>query len=168
MGDQPLAARRTIASKLDHLFREIHPRGRGPFSYQEVARGIKEMAGPDGPTLSHGTIQKIRTGENANPTVKSLEALAAFFGVPVSYFFDDEITTRVDTRISSLKADAATAAAQSELASALEDNSIRAVTFRLSGLSAKALSAIQSIVEQARQVEGLPSIDSDTDLHGRK
>lgn len=37
---------RTLAEKLDHLFRTVHPRGRGKYSYAEVAEGIRSRGGP--------------------------------------------------------------------------------------------------------------------------
>jgi transcriptional regulator with XRE-family HTH domain len=159
-------ARRSLAEKLDHLFREIHPMDRGPFSYHEVAQAIREQAGPDGPTVSHGTLQQIRTGAKANPTIKTLEAIAAFFGVPAAYFLDDTVADRVDVRLQELKAAAENrpvrrAAADpgpDELADVLADSNIRAVAFRLAGLSPRALKGLRAIVDQVRAVEGLPEV----------
>ncbi|GAB2740972.1 hypothetical protein GCM10010442_71580 [Kitasatospora kifunensis] len=196
MPEQAKDPRRTIAERLDHLFQEIHPAGRGPFSYHEVAHAIREQAGPDGPTVSHGTLQQIRTGAKTNPTVKTLEAVAAFFGVPVGYFLDDTVAERVDARVRELKAKAtdpgtaepaggsaiaspatgsrkapgrASAAASTpaptpasapadELADVLADSDIRAVAFRLAGLSPRALKGLRAIVDQVREVEGLPEV----------
>ncbi|GAA1069137.1 helix-turn-helix transcriptional regulator [Kitasatospora nipponensis] len=188
-GVQPPARRRTIAERLDHLFREIHPAGRGPFSYHEVAQAIRERAGEGDPTVSHGTLQQIRTGTKTNPTVKTLEAVAAFFGVPTGYFLDDTVAERVDARLSELKAAAAAgrppagteagaaapapgdaagappgapAAAPApgdELADVLADSNIRAVAFRLAGLSPRALKGLRAIVDQVRAVEGLPDVN---------
>ncbi|MFF7637292.1 helix-turn-helix domain-containing protein [Kitasatospora sp. NPDC008050] len=199
MPEQAEDRRRTIAARLDHLFQEIHPAGRGPFSYHEVAQAIRDQAGPDGPTVSHGTLQQIRTGAKTNPTVKTLEAVAAFFGVPVGYFLDDTVAERVDARVRELKSGAGTggrgsgadpaetaggsaaSAASSpaarpapaasptpsptqaptpadELADVLADSDIRAVAFRLAGLSPRALKGLRAIVDQVRAVEGLPEV----------
>lgn len=190
MPEQAEDRRRTIAERLDHLFQEIHPAGRGPFSYHEVAQAIREQAGPDGPTVSHGTLQQIRTGAKTNPTVKTLEAVAAFFGVPVGYFLDDTVAERVEARVRELKAgpgsggraagagaaepaggSAASSARPSptpspapaptpadELADVLADSDIRAVAFRLAGLSPRALKGLRAIVDQVRAVEGLPEV----------
>ncbi|TQF04151.1 helix-turn-helix transcriptional regulator [Kitasatospora acidiphila] len=159
-------APRSLAEKLDHLFQVIHPADRGPFSYHEVAQAIREQAGPDGPTVSHGTLQQIRTGAKTNPTVKTLEAIAAFFGVPAAYFLDDTVADRVDVRLRELKAAAenrpvrraATAPRRDELADVLADSDIRAVAFRLAGLSPRALKGLRAIVDQVRAVEGLPEV----------
>ncbi|MFE0460155.1 helix-turn-helix domain-containing protein [Kitasatospora sp. NPDC058965] len=161
MSEREQASSRSIAEKLDHLFREIHPSGRGPFSYHEVAQAIREQAGPDGPTVSHGTLQQIRTGAKTNPTVKTLEAIAAFFGVPAAYFLDDTVAERVDARVRELKAERVAAAPdqeQAELAGVLADREVRAVAFRLAGLSPRALKGLRSIIDQVRAVEGLPEV----------
>lgn len=169
MGEQPPARRRTIAEKLDHLFQEIHPAGRGPFSYHEVAQAIRKQAAAGGPTVSHGTLQQIRTGAKTNPTVNTLEVIASFFGVPAAYFLDDTVAERVDARVRELKAGTGDAAGPAgapepaaelvdELAGVLADSNIRAVAFRLAGLSPKALKGVRAIVDQVRLVEGLPEV----------
>ncbi|MFI9270133.1 helix-turn-helix domain-containing protein [Kitasatospora sp. NPDC052896] len=191
MGIRPAPGRRTLAEKLDHLFREIHPAHRGPFSYHEVAQAIKQQAAPGGPTVSHGTLQQIRTGAKTNPTVNTLEAIAAFFGVPAAYFLDDTVAERVDERLCELKADlraadparipgampaamamvpptavppaaapaAPVVAPTDELADMLADSNIRAVAFRLAGLSPRALQGLRTIVDQVRKIEGLPEVN---------
>ena len=85
-----------LARKVDWLFRRIHPAGRGPYSLQEVAVAIEEMTGEK---ISHNTLWKLRAGKHDNPTKRVLEALAAFFGVPPSYFFDDEIFRTVEEQL---------------------------------------------------------------------
>jgi transcriptional regulator with XRE-family HTH domain len=155
-----VAGQRTIAQKLDYLIREIHPKGRGAFSYHEIAEQIRERAGEDGPTVSHGTVQAIRTGKVTNPSVDSLRALAGFFGVPAAYFLDDSVADAVEARIREIKESTEAAAAGDELADVLQDKEVRAVTFRLSGLSARSLRGIKSIVEGFRQAEGLPEIEA--------
>ncbi|MGF1428952.1 helix-turn-helix domain-containing protein [Kitasatospora sp. LaBMicrA B282] len=176
MPEQAQDRRCTIAERLDHLFREIHPAGRGPFSYHEVAQAIRQQAGPEGPTVSHGTLQQIRTGTKTNPTVRTLEAIAAFFGVPTAYFLDDTVAERVDARVQELKAGVvvegaaasegaapggaapAAKASADELADVLADSNIRAVAFRLAGLSPRALKGLRAIIDQVRAVEGLPEV----------
>ena len=70
-----------------------------------------------------------------------MEALADFFGVPVSYFLDDDDAVRIDAELAML--------------AALRDAGVRRVALRAAGLSPKSLSAIQVIVERARELEGL-------------
>jgi hypothetical protein len=73
--------------------------------------------------------------------MKYLHGLSAFFGVPVAYFFDEELEARVD--------------AQLELATDLRDPSIRELVVQATGLSADMLEAITQIVRNARHIEGL-------------
>ncbi|WP_329203196.1 MULTISPECIES: helix-turn-helix domain-containing protein [unclassified Streptomyces] len=148
-----------IAHRLDHLIRTLHPRDRGPYTYQEIADSIREQAGPDDPTVSHGTIHSLHKGKVTNPSVDTLRALGKFFGVGAKYFLDDEVAARTDARIKELREGADRAEAGRELADALEDKQVKAVAFRLRGLSAAALRGITSIVDGARQAEGLPRVD---------
>ncbi|MFF1560512.1 XRE family transcriptional regulator [Streptomyces sp. NPDC058279] len=152
-----------IAHRLDHLIRTLHPKDRGPYTYQEIADSIREQAGPDDPTVSHGTIHSLHKGKVTNPSVDTLRALGKFFGVGAKYFLDDEVAARTDARIKELREGADRAEAGRELADALEDKQVKAVAFRLRGLSAAALRGITSIVDGARQAEGLPRVDRSPD-----
>jgi transcriptional regulator with XRE-family HTH domain len=87
----------SIAGKLDRLFREA---GRAEPSYMAIAEAIRAQQGVP---ISHTYIWQLRTGRRDNPTVQHLTALATFFGVPVSYFLDDEQTRRVDAQLDLLR-----------------------------------------------------------------
>jgi transcriptional regulator with XRE-family HTH domain len=75
-----------LASKINFLFREIHPSDRGSYSLDEVAKGIEEETGE---MVSRNTLWKLRTGRSDNPTMRTLQGIAAFFGVSPGYFFND-------------------------------------------------------------------------------
>lgn len=122
----------------------------------EIADGIKEKAGAGGQTVSHATIQKIRKGEITDPKVSTLTVIAGFFGVPVTYFFDDAVADRVDAKLAKLKESVELTRAQRELAEVLDDGAVRDVAVRMNGLSVGSLRAIRGVVEQARRLEGLP------------
>ncbi|MFI6151437.1 helix-turn-helix domain-containing protein [Kitasatospora sp. NPDC051170] len=130
----------SLAERLDRLFRTVHPAGREEYTYEEVATAIREA----GTTISHTYVWQLRKGVRDNPTMRHLEGLAKFFGVPASYFLDED-TTAVD--------------AQLELLAALRDAPVRAIALRASGLSPSGLAAIQAMVEHARSLEGLPEGD---------
>lgn len=147
---------RTIAEKLDHLIRTVHPAERGPLSYMEIAESIKVKAGSEGSTISHATIQKIRKGEITDPKVSTLTVIAEFFGVPVTYFFDDEVAERVDAKIAKVKQRIELSKVEKELVDALGDGHVRDVAVRMNGLSAASLQAIRGVIDQARRLEGLP------------
>lgn len=78
-------SRSSLAQRVDHLFKSVQPKGR-EYSYEEVARGCEQLTSGK---FSKTYVWQLRTGQRDNPTKRHLEALAAFFGVPVAYFFDD-------------------------------------------------------------------------------
>ncbi|GGM72879.1 XRE family transcriptional regulator [Longimycelium tulufanense] len=129
----------TLADKLNHLFETVHPAGRGPYSNEEVAAGIRDSGGA---TISATYIWLLRKGQRDNPTMRHLEALAAFFGVPPAYFFDDE--TAEDVR------------AELELLHALRDTGVQKVALRAAGLSPRSLDSIVEMIKRVRELEGLP------------
>lgn len=138
MVDGEPAPRRTLAGKLDHLFRTVHP-PRGEFSHEEVATAIREGGGP---TISATYLWQLRKGLRDNPTKRHLEALAGFFGVSPAYFFDDEAAARIEAELS--------------LLTAFRDSSVRRMALRASGLSPESLETIADMIERVRRLEGLP------------
>ena len=126
----------TLVEKLDRLFVAVPPGRRREYSFEEAAAGI---AGRGGPTISATYLWQLRRGVRDNPTKRHMEAMAGFFGVSPAYFFDDEVSAGFD--------------AEPGLAVALRDPGVRLVALRSCGLSSPTLSAIATIVEQARVVE---------------
>lgn len=130
---------RTMAEKLDHLFRTIRPRAGDEFTYEEVARALRERGGA---TISATYVWQLRKGLRDNPTKRHLEALSEFFGVPPAYFLDDEVATQVDAELGLLVA--------------LRDAGVRQLAMRATGLSPESLASITNMVERVRKLEGLP------------
>lgn len=138
----------TLAEKLDLLFRTRHPVGRGEYTYEEVAEGIRQMGGS---TIAVTQLWQLRTSKQTNPRKSQLEALAKFFRVPVHYFFDDdEETKRIQARL--------------ELLAAMRNNDVERIALRAADLSSDTLRAIAQIIENARHIEGLPN-GGDQKLH---
>jgi len=77
--------RRSFADKLSYLIKTVHPPDRGSYSYREIAAGIADH--PGAMTAAH--INQLTIGKQPHPRIHHVEALASFFGVPVTYFFDD-------------------------------------------------------------------------------
>lgn len=94
----------TLARKLNHLFASVHPRGGREYSNEHVAAEIGHASGV---TISQSYIWQLRKGKKDNPTLKHLQALADFFGVPAAYFFDHEVTARVNQQLETLIAEQA-------------------------------------------------------------
>jgi transcriptional regulator with XRE-family HTH domain len=143
MAEKPHGASGPLADRLDHLFRFVHPKDRGPFTPAEVAAAINEGAGER--VISSTYVWQLRTGRRGNPTQKHLSALAAFFGVSPMYFFDD--------------AEADRDAISPALIAALKDDEIREMALRAAGLSDRSLQAIRDMIESARTVEGMTTAD---------
>ena len=136
----------TFAARLDHLFRTVHPHGRGEYSYREVAKAIDDRHGP---TISASYLNQLRTGVKDNPTKRHIEALATFFGVPAAYFFDAGAAARIDAEL--------------DLLAALRDSGVRQIAMRAAGLPPQGLESVRQMIELARSVSGLPDADAEPD-----
>lgn len=101
MVDKPPYAR-SLADKLNHLFAHHTSRNGQEYSNEQVAAAI---SGRGEVTISQSYIWQLRKSKKDNPTCKHLQALADFFGVPVSYFFDDDVTDRVDQQLEQLRSE---------------------------------------------------------------
>lgn len=131
----------TFADKLNRLFAVMPRPGQGEYSPEEVAREIVVRGG----NISPAYIYMLRKGQRDNPTKKHIEALADFFHVPVSYFFDEGQGRDWDEQLA--------------LVAAVKDDAIRLIAQRAAGLSPAALDAVLRIVEVARGVEHLPECE---------
>lgn len=140
MTDHEPGISRTLAQKIDHLFKTVHPKDRGEFTHREVAQAIEQQGGP---TVSATYIWQLRKGARDNPTRAHIEALSKFFHVPVTYFFNDEEAAEIDQELAALKI--------------LRDSGVRRVAFRSSDLSPGGIEAIARMIEHVRAVEGLPT-----------
>jgi transcriptional regulator with XRE-family HTH domain len=83
-----------LSRRLDQLFKAMRKRDGREQTYREVADAITATGVP----ISHSYIYMLRTGERDNPTIKHLDALAKHFGVPTSYFIDDD-TSMIDRQL---------------------------------------------------------------------
>jgi hypothetical protein len=115
-----------IASRLDLLFRTVHPADRGPYSIAEVVKAINASGDA---TISVGYLWQLRKGHGDNPTYKHLLVLSRFFGVSPMYFFPEE--------------DAARGAVPADAALALKDDAVREIALRAAALSERSLQVIR-------------------------
>lgn len=135
-GEQPAS----LAGRLDRLFKAVRPGGQREHTYEEVAAAIRE----NGISISHTYVWQLRKGLRDNPTKRHLEGLAHFFGVPTSYFLDDDTSGIED---------------QLELLAALRDSDVRSLALRANGLSSASIKAVLGMIQHARTIEGLPPAD---------
>ena len=132
----------TLADRMDRLFRTHRsPRGR-EYSYREVAAAISRGDGREGETISAAYIWGLRTGAKDNPTMRHLQALARFFQVSPSYFFEEELTEFPDTEV--------------RLLAASRGETLRRLAVTLLGLSEESASALLNVACRMRHLEGLP------------
>lgn len=92
--------RPSFAGKLAYLIETVHPPDRGPYSYREIAAGI---AGHPG-AMTAAAIHQLVSGKQPHPRIHYVEALASFFGVPVTYFFDEDSAARITDQIAQVSA----------------------------------------------------------------
>ncbi|NBH02893.1 helix-turn-helix domain-containing protein [Amycolatopsis sp. SID8362] len=96
MAERP--ERRDFADKLNHLFAVTKSPDGDEYSNDFVAESITAT----GTKISGTYIWQLRKRKRDNPTIKHVEGLAKYFGVPFNYFFDDDVTGRVDQQLKEL------------------------------------------------------------------
>ena len=136
--DQP-SERLSFAERLDRLFKTVKPEPTREYSYEEVAEAIVQRGVT---SISHTYVWQLRKGIKGNPSIGVVGALSDFFGVPPSYFFDEEQTRQVESQL--------------ELLDAIRDSEVRGLAIRASDLSRESLQAVLAMVERMRQLEGIP------------
>ena len=77
---------KTLADKVNWLIEQAHPAGRGALSNAEVCFQIHRVTGEE---ISTTTIWKLRNGQQTNPQLRVIQALATTFGVEPAFFFED-------------------------------------------------------------------------------
>jgi transcriptional regulator with XRE-family HTH domain len=100
MSDETRNEPPSLAERLDRLFRTVLDDQQKEYSHDDVARAIRKRGGP---TISATYVWQLRKGLRDNPTKNHIEALAGFFGVPASYFFDDDDAVRIEEELGSIR-----------------------------------------------------------------
>ncbi|NGO66953.1 helix-turn-helix domain-containing protein [Streptomyces boncukensis] len=133
----------TLAGRLEALFDRVRPAGlRGRrYTNDEVALAIKKD--DYAVRVSGAYLSAIRRGSKTNPSTDLLRALARFFGVPASYFLDEDPDGQVDAEIA--------------LARVAQNNEVRNLAMRALDLSPESLTAVSQIVDVYLRSDGAPS-----------
>lgn len=131
-----------LADKINKLFDIMRKPSTKPLSNAAAAEAITAKTGV---SISAAYLWQLRSGLKTNPTLAHLQAIASFFGVPPSYLVNEGIDENIE--------------AQLRAAQIFRDAGIRDLAARGSGLTPASLENIMRIVDQVRQVEGLPPID---------
>jgi transcriptional regulator with XRE-family HTH domain len=136
--DRP--ALRTLADKVNWLIEQAHPAGRGPLSNAEVCFLIHKVTGEE---ISVTTLWKLRNGQQKNPQLRVIQALATTFGVNPAFFFDD-----YDEEKLALLQD------QVELLALVRDAGITSAEFRaLLGMDTEARKTVAGLIQRAARAE---------------
>lgn len=135
---QPGQAKRSFGEKLTHLIETVHPPDRGPYSYREIEAGL---AGHPG-AMTAAYINQLALGKQQHPRIHYVQALASFFGVPVTYFFDDEATERIDEQISAV--------------TAWRDQEAQHIAERVAALSPRDRHTVNALIDSLRAYEEQP------------
>lgn len=147
MADSATEGKGIIAERLDRLFETVQPEGR-PFRLREVAEGVNEQAGAS--LVSVQYLSQLRNGDRRKPSHEVLSALSKWFGVPVTYFSDDETARRTDDELRVLKL--------------MKDAKVRNLAFRAEGMSEESLSLVTELIERLRRADGLPGDSGGPDI----
>jgi transcriptional regulator with XRE-family HTH domain len=133
-------ALRTLAEKVNWLIEQAHPADRGPLSNADVCRQVLKVTGEE---ISVTTIWKLRNGQQTNPQMRVVQALATTFGVEPAFFFEDYDEDKLG-----LLQD------QVELLALIRDAGITSAEFRaILGMDAKGRSALASLIGRAARAE---------------
>lgn len=142
----PEPSERPILRKFDQRLKELiaalYPDERKRPGYARLAKEIRETSGG---AISGTYLWELATGKKRNVTLEQLDVLAQFFGVPPEYFLNEETAERVNSQL--------------KLATALRDARVRNLALRAVGLSAESLDALLVMVNEARKVQNLASVD---------
>ncbi|MFD7663872.1 hypothetical protein [Streptomyces sp. NPDC059788] len=140
---------RKFDQRLNELIAALHPDERKRPGYARLAKEIREATGG---TISGTYLWELATGKKRNVTLEQLDVLAEYFGVPPEYFLSEEVAERVSSQL--------------KLATALRDARVRNLALRADGLSPATLDALLVMVNEARKVQNLSSVDDHSDDSG--
>lgn len=129
----------------------MYPKSQGrPYTCDEVAGAITERGLP----VTGAYLSQLRTGRRKEPRMSYVAALAEHFGVPPSYFFDDAVAEDLSRQIAEL----VEIRESIQRAEATNPQMVNPISLRSQGLSARSVEAIVKLLDQARELEGLPPV----------
>ncbi|MBN4925366.1 XRE family transcriptional regulator [Hoyosella rhizosphaerae] len=137
--DATIGDRGVFADRLEELFRSVpDPKGRR-FTGSAIARRSTEL----GFKLGESYLSQLRSGKARTPSFRTVEGIAAAFGVDVRYFLEDAGKQRTQTEIDMMRLQA--------------DRSIHDVAYKLAGLPESSIHVVNELIKVLRVQQGLPS-----------
>lgn len=143
MGTMGTGSDGSLAGRLDHLFSVVRRSDGREYSNEQVAQSVVDA----GVTISQSYIWQLRKGRKTNPTLKHLQALGEFFGVPPAYFFDDHVAGRVDDQLAALTAERA------RLTEGEPANEVRLMAMRAGELSPDRRKQVMDLLDVVYRLE---------------
>ncbi|HEX6524730.1 MAG TPA: hypothetical protein VF070_32700 [Streptosporangiaceae bacterium] len=136
--EQSQPAERTLGEKIEWLIKHRWPPDAPPpRTNADVADAITAATGEE---LSSTAVWKLRTGRGDNPTLKTMTALARFFGVPVGYFGEGEAAELIGDELA--------------LLTLLRDEGVSRTALRsLADLSSHGRTAVAEIIQTISRME---------------
>ncbi len=128
-----------FARRLEQLFRTVPgPNGRA-FSAKAIAARSTER----GFRLGESYLRQLRSGKAKSPSFRTVEGIAAAFGVDVHYFLEDGEAQRTREEIDMMRMQA--------------DAEVQLAAFRLAGLSSESVHVVNELIKVLREQQGLPA-----------
>lgn len=127
-----------FADRLNDLFRRVpRPGGTTPYSNDAVA----EELSANGISVTGVYLSQLRSGRKTNPSARLVGGLASFFGVPVTYFFDEQEAESIRSQLDAL--------------AGLRDSRVQGIMARTQGMSEAGIAHLAGIIDHIRSIEGL-------------
>lgn len=127
-----------FAERLEQLFHTVpDPSGRR-YTGSAIARRSTEL----GFKLGESYLSQLRSGKARTPSFRTVEGIAAAFGVDVRYFLEDDATQRTREEIDRLRLEA--------------DTTVHEAAFRLAGLPEDSVHIVNELIKVLRVRHGLP------------
>ncbi|AEF38724.1 hypothetical protein AS9A_0265 [Hoyosella subflava DQS3-9A1] len=128
-----------FAERLEELFRSVpDPSGRR-YTGSAIARKSTEL----GYKLGESYLSQLRSGKARTPSFRTVEGIAAAFGVDVRYFLEDAGRRRNREDIDMMRLQA--------------DRTIHEAAHRLAGLPESSITIVNELIKVLRVQQGLPA-----------
>ncbi|SMF77023.1 helix-turn-helix domain-containing protein [Streptomyces sp. Amel2xC10] len=138
-------AGQNLADRLNQLFATVRPDPHHEYSNEYVAAAIRRSTADV--SISQSYIWQLRNGRKNNPTLKHLQALAGFFGVPTAYFVEDEAADRITEQLEAL------ASEQARLHEASKGNDVKLMAMRAGQLSPEHRKQVMDLLDVVYRLE---------------
>nr|WP_279101223.1 XRE family transcriptional regulator [Gordonia bronchialis] len=127
-----------FARRLEELFRTVP----GPNGRAYSAKAIAQRSTERGFRLGESYLSQLRSGKAKSPSFRTVEGIAAAFGVDVHYFLEDRAAQRTRDEIDLMRLQA--------------DTDVQLAAFRLAGLSSDSVTVVNELIKVLREQQGLP------------